>query len=84
MEVVDLDMLAARIEGVVAARNTVTESTDIAWRLSPAIERFRARIDQFIVFFPLALIAALTFAVVVFIGFAIARMRQPWERLAPN
>ena len=79
-----LDPLSARVEGVVAVRNQVTETTDLAERLDPAIERFRARVDQFIVFFPLALIAAAAFALVVFIGFTMARMRQPWERLAPN
>ena len=76
--------LAARIEGVVAVRNQVTETTDIVERLDPAIDRFRARIDQFIIFFPLALIAAAAFALVVFVGFALARMRRPWEGLAPN
>lgn len=79
-----LDPLAARIEGVVAVRNQVTETTNIARRLDPAVERFRARIDQFIVFFPLAVIAGLAAALVVIVGFAIARLRQPWERLAPN
>ena len=75
---------AARIEGVVAVKNEVTETADIAERLNPAFDRFRARIDQIIIFLPLAAIAALVFAVVVFVGYAIARMRQPWERLAPN
>jgi small-conductance mechanosensitive channel len=84
IEAVELDPLASRIQGVVAVRNQVTETSDIGQRLDPAIERFRARIDQFIVFFPLALIAGLAFVVVVIIGFAIARLRQPWERLAPN
>ncbi|WP_341368099.1 mechanosensitive ion channel domain-containing protein [Yoonia sp. BS5-3] len=79
-----LDALAARIEGVVAVRNQVSETTDLAERLDPALDRFRARFDQFILFLPLALIAATVFAVIVFIGFAIARMRRPWERLAPN
>ena len=76
--------LATRIEGVVAVKNEVTETADIAERLNPAFDRFRARIDQIIIFLPLAAIAALVFAVVVFVGYAIARMRQPWERLAPN
>lgn len=84
IEAIELDPLAARVEGVVAVRNQVTETTDIARRLDPAIERFRARIDQFIVLLPLALIAGFAFALVVFIGFAIARLRSPWERLAPN
>ncbi|MDP5085277.1 MAG: mechanosensitive ion channel [Yoonia sp.] len=84
VEALALEPLAARVEGVVAVRNQVTETTDIARRLDPAIERFRARIDQFIAFVPLALIAAAVFAAVVFVGFAIARLRSPWERLAPN
>lgn len=79
-----LDPLAARVEGVVAVRNQVTETSDIAERLDPALDRFRARIDQLIVFLPLALIAAAAFAIIVFVGFGIARMRRPWERLAPN
>ena len=84
VEAVELDPLAIRVEGVVAVRNQVTETTDIAERLNPAIERFQSRIDQIIVFLPLALIAGAAFALVVFIGFTLARMRQPWERLAPN
>lgn len=84
VEAVALDPLAARVAGVVAVRNQVTETTDIGDRLNPAIDRFRARLDQFITFMPLALIAAAVFALVVFFGFALARMRQPWERLAPN
>ena len=84
LEATRLEPLASRIEGVVAVRNQVTETTDIGRRLDPAIDRFRARIDQFVVFLPLALIAGLAFAAIVFVGFAIARMRQPWERLAPN
>lgn len=79
-----LDPLAARVEGVVAVRNQVTETTDLVRRLDPAMDRFRARIDQTIVFLPLALVAAVIFGLVVIAGFAIARLRQPWERLAPN
>jgi small-conductance mechanosensitive channel len=84
VEAVALDPLAARVEGVVAVRNQVSETTDIGDRINPAIERFRARLDQFIAFIPLALIAGAAFALIVFLGFFIARMRQPWERLAPN
>jgi len=84
LEATDLEPLAARVEGVVAVRNQVTETTDIVRRLDPAIDRFRGRIDQIIVFLPLALIAAGAFALVVLIGFTLARLRQPWERLAPN
>ncbi len=84
VEALALEPLASRIEGVVAVKNNVTETADIGDRLNPAFDRFRTRIDQVIVFLPLALIAALVFTLVVLIGFAIARLRQPWERLAPN
>ncbi len=84
VEALALEPLATRIEGVVAVKNNVTETADIGDRLNPAFDRFRTRIDQVIVFLPLALIAALVFTLVVLIGFAIARSRQPWERLAPN
>ncbi len=84
LEASELDPLAARVEGVVAVRNQVTETTDLVRRLDPAMDRFRARIEQIIIFLPLALVAAVVFAVVVFVGFGFARLRQPWERLAPN
>ncbi|MEM8539121.1 MAG: BON domain-containing protein, partial [Pseudomonadota bacterium] len=61
IEAAGLDGLANRVEGVVAVRNQVTETTDIVRRLDPAMERFRARIDQFIIFLPLALIAGAAF-----------------------
>ncbi len=83
-EAAALSPLATRVEGVVAVRNQVVETTDVSRRLDPAIDRFRERIDQFVAFLPLALIALGAFAVVVFLGFVIARLRQPWERLAPN
>lgn len=67
-----------------AVRNEVTETTEIGRRLDPAVDRFRARIDQLIAFLPLALIGAALFAAIVIIGFAIARLRQPWDRIAPN
>lgn len=84
VEATDLSPLAGRIEGVVAVKNEVTETTDIVRRLDPAIDRFRARLDQFIVFLPLALIAGVVFVLIVLIGFRFARARQPWEQLAPN
>ena len=37
-----------------------------------------------IAFLPLALVALSLFVLIVLLGFAIARRKQPWERLAPN
>ncbi len=83
-EAAALEPLANRVEGVVAVRNNVVETADIGARLDPAVDRFRARLDQLIAFLPLALIALCVFIAIVFVGVLIARMRQPWNRLAPN
>ena len=80
----DLTGLVSRIEGVVAVRNEVTETAELARRLDPAVDRFMARVNQMIVVLPLLLIAGAVMAVIVAVGFLIARMKQPWERLAPN
>ncbi len=79
-----LTALANRVEGVVAVRNTVTETTDVAARLNPAVDRFKNRLSQLLTMLPLILIATAVFLVVVLAGFWIARRKQPWNRLAPN
>ncbi len=79
-----LNDLVGRVEGVVAIENEVSVSTDIAERLSPAIARFAERVKQVLAFLPLALVGLAAFALVVALGFFIARRRQPWDRIAPN
>lgn len=76
--------LVSRVEGVVTIENEVTATADVVQRLNPAIDRFSARSKQIIAFAPLALVALSLFVVIVMVGFALARRRQPWERLAPN
>ncbi len=76
--------LASRVAGVVAVENEVSLSTDIAKRLTPAIERFGGRLRQALSFLPLMLVGLAAFGVIVFAGFYVARWRQPWDRLAPN
>ncbi|KAA9010076.1 mechanosensitive ion channel family protein [Histidinibacterium aquaticum] len=83
-EVTSLGELAQRVEGVVAVKNEVTETADIARRLNPAMDRFRTRVESVLIALPLVLIAAAIFAVIVGIGFALARLRRPWDRIAPN
>jgi hypothetical protein len=60
-EAQDLDALDTRVEGVVAIKNDVSETTDIARRLDPAIDRFMNRIEQLLIQLPLALIALSVF-----------------------
>lgn len=79
-----LNELVGRIDGVVAIENEVAGTTDVVRRLNPAVERFKERGFQLLAFLPLALVAVSVFALIVLLGFFVARRRQPWDRLAPN
>ncbi len=79
-----LTTLVSRVDGVVAIENDITETTDVVERLNPALLRFRERLQQAIAFLPLLAIAIGVFALVFLVGILLARMRQPWDRLAPN
>ena len=82
--VAGLDALAARVEGVVATRNDVTETTDVRQRLDPVAQRFEARARQAVSYLPLLLVALVAGAAVAGIGIALARWERPWRRIAPN
>jgi small conductance mechanosensitive channel len=73
-----------RIEGVVAIKNEVSETTDIARRLDPAIERFINRMEQLVIQLPLAVMALTVFLIITWIGWFVSRLRNPWDRIAPN
>lgn len=79
-----LNELVARVEGVVAIENEVSETTDVVERLTPALERLWARGEQVLSVLPLILIAIFAGLAVVWVGYIIARMKNPWDRLAPN
>lgn len=79
-----LNELSRRIEGVVAIENEVTETTDVVERLNPAMERFRVRVKQFLAFLPLLTVAIAAFVLVTLFGFFLARLKYPWDRIAPN
>ncbi len=79
-----LNELAGRVAGVVAIENEVVETTDLAERLNPAVDRFQKRITQIIAFLPLLLVALAVFLIILFLGYLAARARWPWDRLAPN
>ncbi len=79
-----LDALVTRVEGVVAIKNDVTETTDIRRRLDPAIDRFISRMEQLVIQLPLALIALTVFLIILWVGTRVARWQNPWNRIAPN
>lgn len=79
-----LTPLAGRVEGVVAVKNQVAETHDLARRLSPAMERFQSRLARAWTSLPLFLIALAAFALLTTLGWLLASWRKPWDRLAPN
>lgn len=76
--------LVTRVEGVVAIDNEVTQTTDVVEQLNPAVDRFRNRMWQFVTYLPLAAVALLAFLLVAMLGVLLARMKRPWDRMAPN
>ncbi|MCI2400808.1 mechanosensitive ion channel domain-containing protein [Aliiroseovarius subalbicans] len=80
----ELSDLVGRVNGVVAIQNEVSVSTDITKRLTPAMERFWTRIKQGTAYLPLVMVGFFAFGAVVFAGFLVARMKEPWNTLAPN
>ncbi|WBU62942.1 mechanosensitive ion channel family protein [Paracoccus aerodenitrificans] len=79
-----LDRLVTRVDGVVEIQNNVRENTDLRARLEPVAQRFRDRLFQTIAFLPLLAVALLSALLIGWIGGRVARLRQPWERVAPN
>lgn len=83
-DIARLNVIVARVEGVVAIKNQVTESTDVVERLNPAVERFTDRMEQFVAYLPLLVVALAAFVAISFAGVLLARLKRPWDRLAPN
>lgn len=83
-EITELGDLAARVEGVVAVNNAVTETSDIVRRLNPAVERFQRRVEQLLIALPMAVIALAVAVVIFLVGHWLARRKRPWDRIAPN
>ncbi|WP_323784633.1 mechanosensitive ion channel family protein [Thalassovita sp.] len=79
-----LNNLIVRVDGVVAIRNEVTETTDVVERLNPAMDRFTKRTAQFVAYLPLLAVALVAFGVVFSLGLLLGRMKRPWDGLAPN
>lgn len=79
-----LDRLVSRVDGVVEIQNRVHETTELGARLRPVLTRFAERASQTIAFIPLLAVALIAAGATIWIGAIIARLRQPWDRLAPN
>lgn len=75
--------IANRLEGVVAVRNDLAATGELAEQLDPALARFKTRAEQVFGRLPLLLLAAAVLAAIVGLGVLLARMAL-WDRLAPN
>ncbi|SLN33560.1 Small-conductance mechanosensitive channel [Aquimixticola soesokkakensis] len=79
-----LDAIAGRINGVVAVRNELIDNTDVAERITPALDRFATRLSQTAASLPLLAVAFLVFFLITWLGSLIARQERLLARLAPN
>lgn len=76
--------LANRVQGAVTVRNNIEVVDDVAQRISPAIDRLKARIFDSITLLPLLAVGIVVFLLVTFFGFVIAGVDSLWARLTPN
>ncbi len=83
-QIADLSSLSNRVQGVVAVKNEVLETTDLSRRINPAYERLKTRLTQIIAILPLVLIALVLFGVIALIGYVVAYRTRIFDRLAPN
>ncbi|WP_035533942.1 mechanosensitive ion channel domain-containing protein, partial [Hoeflea sp. BAL378] len=76
--------LAARVSGVVAIENRLTEQTAVTERLKPVIGRFERRLQQTLDYLPLLMVAGLVWLVIGLLGWFVTTRTQPWSWLTPN
>ncbi len=76
--------LTARVEGVVTINNEIRQETSVEERLTPALAKLFDRLQEGIRFMPLFGVAAAAFLACVLLGLWIARLKNPWNKIAPN
>ena len=78
------EILAGRVEGVVAVANLLQEETSVSQRIVPIMERLVERALQGVNYLPLLSVALLVFIIISVIGWWLAARNWLFERLAPN
>lgn len=76
--------IAARLEGVITVRNSITQVDNVAEQIQPAMERMLERIQSIAFKLPILLVATLAFGLVAAFGFWLAASQRLWQHLAPN
>lgn len=78
------EKLASRVAGVVTINNQIEQETSVEERLTPALEKLLDRIKSSIQLLPLFGVAVAAFLLCVLVGLWIARLKNPWNKIAPN
>lgn len=76
--------LVGRMDGVVTVNNLLEVETSVSERVTPALERFEKRIGQVMSVLPLAAIGLVIFAIIAAVGILLARLKYPFDAIAPN
>ncbi len=79
-----LERIVGRIEGVVSVENSVTASSDVGERLTPALGRIGERVRQTVAFLPLLAIGLATLAGISALGWVLTRSGRLFARITPN
>ena len=76
--------IARRTRGVVEVRNAIRVSERVGERVTPVIDRLRARWQQATVLLPILALGAIAFTLLALVGWWLSRRAWPWSLLTPN
>lgn len=76
--------LAEQLPDVVLVDDGIQRRLDVQGNLSPLVQHLENSLMQWIRALPLFAIAVLIFAVIVYLGYALARWSALWQRVTPN
>jgi len=76
--------LAAQIPGVFTVEDGIQRRLDVEGNLTPLLAGIKSSFNQWVGALPLIGVAILIFAIVTYLGYALARWSSLWRRLTPN
>ncbi len=76
--------LASQVPGVIAVDDGIERRRDVQGNLSPLLAKIKSSTAQWVRALPLIALALMVFAVIVYLGYSLARRSNLWQRLTPN
>jgi small-conductance mechanosensitive channel len=76
--------LATRVNGVVTVEDNIERVLDVQGNLVPILDQLKQGLSRWARASPLLLLAVLVFAVIAYVGHALAKWSSLWRRIAPN